>query len=75
MSAGPKSGAGRDRLTQQKARISTLFPLNTEDPGPELHSHLQPRALRAGIVHGPRRVVSEYRCPPACLMMLMAVSK
>lgn len=75
MSAGPRRSAGRDRLIRQKARMSTLFPLNTEDPGPELHSHLQPRALRAGIVHGPRRVVSEYRCPPARLTMLMAVSK
>lgn len=86
MSAGPRRGAGRDRVTQQKpkARISTLSPLNTEAPGPKLHSHLQPRAqparplpraLRAGIVHGPRRVVSENGYPPACLMMLTAVSK
>ena len=46
MSAGPRKGAGRDRVTQQKpkARTSTLPPLNTEALGPELHSHLQPRA-------------------------------
>ena len=86
MSAGPRKGAGRDRVTQQnpKARTSTLPPLNTEALGPELHSHLQPRArparplpraLRGGTVHGPCRVVSESGRPPACLMMLTAVSK
>ena len=73
-------------MSQQKpkARTSTLPRLNMEAPGPELHSHLQPRArparplsrvLRAGIVHGPRRVVSENGRPPACLMMLTAISK